>query len=98
MADVSEERIARNNATFREANERIRARAEEYGPPMQRLPFICECASEECMRIVRLTTAEYASVRSNPAHFLTAVGHETAEEPIGHVVSREDGYMVVAKD
>ena len=98
MIGLSEERIAKNNATFREANEKIRARAEEYGPPMERLPFICECASEDCVRIVRLSSAEYAAVRSNPAHFLTAVGHEAAEEPVGHVVSREDGYMVVAKD
>jgi hypothetical protein len=98
MADLSEERIAKNNATFRDANEKIRARAEEYDSPMERLPFICECASEDCVEIVRLSPAEYASVRSDPAHFLTAVGHEAAEEPVGHVVSREDGYVVVAKD
>jgi hypothetical protein len=98
MTDLSEERIAKNNATFREANEKIRARATEYDPPMERLPFICECASEECVQIIRLTSAEYAAVRANPAHFLTAEGHEKAEEPPGHVVSREDGYVVVEKE
>jgi hypothetical protein len=98
MPDLSEERIAKNNETFREANEKIRARADEYDPPMERFPFICECASEDCMQIVRLTSDQYAAVRANPAHFLTAVGHEGVEEPVGRVFSREDGYLVVEKD
>jgi hypothetical protein len=98
MAELSEERIAKNNATFREANEKIRARAEEYEPPMESLPFICECASEDCTQIVRLSVAQYADVRSHPKHFLTAVGHEKIEMPAAHVFARRDGYVVVEKD
>jgi hypothetical protein len=97
MPDLGEERIAKNNAMFREANEKIRARVDEYDPPMERLPFICECASEECTEIVRLTTAEYAGIRAHPTHFFTAIGHESAEEPLGEVISHEDGYVVVNK-
>jgi hypothetical protein len=97
MADLSEERIAKNNATFRDANEKIRARVGEYDPPMERLPFICECASEQCTEIVRLTPAEYAGVREHPTHFFTAIGHEGVEAPVGEVVSHEEGYVVVNK-
>jgi hypothetical protein len=42
--------------------------------------------------------SEYADVRANPDHFFTAPGHEQADAPVGHVVSRENGYVVVEKD
>ena len=49
------------------------------------------------MEIIRLTEDEYAAIRANPHHYLTAVGHESAEEPVGEVVSRNDGYVVIEK-
>jgi len=67
VAESVQERIAKNNAIFREANERIRARADEYEPPMERFPFICECAAPDCMQIIRLMPGEYGAVRANPA-------------------------------
>ena len=36
-------------------------------------------------------------MRADPSHYVTAVGHEGAEAPLGHVVSRNDGYVVVEK-
>jgi hypothetical protein len=36
-------------------------------------------------------------VRENPNYFMTAVGHEQGEQPVGEVVSRNDGYVVVEK-
>lgn len=91
------ERIERNNRTFRSANEKIRDRADELKPSLDRIPFLCECPTEGCTEIIRLTLTEYASVRSDPTHFLTKPGHEGAEQPVGSVVSREDGYVVVEK-
>jgi hypothetical protein len=93
-----EERIARNNFTFREANERIRAKADEYGAPLEQIPFLCECPDPGCTTIVRLTTDEYAAIRANTRHFFTVAGHEQAEKPLGEVVSREDGYVIVEKE
>jgi len=97
MAEGTRERIVRNNRTFREANERIRSKAQEYGDPMERIPFLCECPDPECTAIVRLTAEEYGSIRADPTHFLTAPGHEQAEKPIGEVIARNDGYVVVEK-
>jgi hypothetical protein len=37
-------------------------------------------------------------VRANSNHFFTVTGHEQAEEPLGEVVARADGYVVVEKD
>jgi hypothetical protein len=96
MADGTQERIARNNLTFREANERISARATDYRAPLERIPFLCECPRPECTEIVRLTRDEYGRVRDEPTHFLTASGHEDAELT-AEIVSREQDYVIVSK-
>jgi hypothetical protein len=70
--DPTAERVARNDAAFRDANERIApaARAAE----VSRVPFICECADRECSEIVRLTLDEYERIRVNTRWFLNAHG------------------------
>ena len=97
MRDLTEERIQRNNGVFRDANERIREAAGGYEHELDRIPFICECPVEDCVEIVRLTEEEYAEVRADPSRYVTAVGHEEAEKPVGRVVARNDGYVIVEK-
>ena len=97
MADLTADRIQRNNLVFREANERIREAAAGYAHEMDRIPFLCECPVEDCVEIVRLTEDEYAAIRADPHHYMTAVGHEIAEHPVGKVVARNDGYVIVQK-
>ena len=63
---VTEERIARNDALFRDANERIGAFAAQHELREDDVPFICECADMGCHEIVRLPLNEYEKVRSNP--------------------------------
>jgi hypothetical protein len=92
-----EERIQANNDRFREANETIQEQADRLGADMDQLPFLCECPDEECVEIVLLTRAEYTDVRKHDDHYVTAVGHEDREKPIGQVVARNNGYIVVAK-
>ena len=98
MNDGVRERIARNNYTFREANEKIRARAAEYDAPIERIPFLCECPVPSCTEVLPLTIAEYSGVRAHPDHFFTVPGHEQADAAVAHVVSREEGYVVVEKE
>ena len=97
MGSPRTERSRTNNKRFRAANETIRGRAEELGADMQRLPFLCECPDEGCVEILQLTRVEYAAVREHGDRFMTAVGHEEAELPIGQVVARHNGYVVVEK-
>ena len=91
------ERIQHNNDVFREANERIRSAADRYDHRLEQIPFLCECPVEDCAEIIRLTEEEYADVRANPNRYFTAVGHEEAEKPVGEVMARNDGYVVVEK-
>jgi hypothetical protein len=92
----SAERVGKNDATFREANERISETASREGID-ERIPFICECAEERCTEIVRLSLEEYEAVRASGTDFLNAVGHEVAAGPHGEVVERNDSYVVVRK-
>jgi hypothetical protein len=98
MNDSVRERIVRNNYTFKDANEQIRAKVDEYDVSIERIPFLCECPMPACTEVLRLTLAEYGEVRANPTHFFTVPGHEQADAAVGHVVSRENGYVVVEKD
>jgi len=91
-----EERIARNDSTFRDANEKIAGAAEKY-ELVEEVPFICECAEESCTEIVRLTMDEYAHVRADGAHFLNKHGHVASAQGHAQVVEEHERYTVVEK-
>jgi hypothetical protein len=90
------ERVARNDAIFRDANEGIRDAAEEHGLDGP-IPFICECAEETCTAIVRLTLGEYERIRLSSTRFLNAPDHHHAAQGFAKVVQVGDGYEVVEK-
>src|SRR3954451_8947204 len=91
-----EQRIQANNDRFRGANEAIQEQADRLGADMERLAFLCECPAEDWVEILTLTREEYADIRKHD-HYFTAVGHEDREKPIGEVVERNDGYVVIVK-
>ena len=92
-----EERIARNNAEFREANEGIRAKVDQADPPMAAIPFLCECPREDCRELAPMPLDQYSNIRSHPTYFINAPGHEEAEGPHAVVVERADSYVIVNK-
>ena len=96
---ASEERIARNEALFREFNERVEDMAESFdlrdeGDSL-RIGFVCECGNLDCLERLDLTRAAYKEVRSDPRRFVVVPGHE--DMSIARVVAREEGYLVVEK-
>jgi hypothetical protein len=97
MIPMTEERITRNDALFRDANEQINAKANEYGTDEdQAVPFICECADEHCATIVALSLGEYEDIRTDSRQFLTASGHERFEGLV-EIVSTNHHHLVVRK-
>ena len=102
MASDSPRRVAENEARFRAANEALEARATELGYHTREelVPFLCECGDERCMEVLRLTLVEYETVRTDPVQFLCKAGHERVAEGAGagHLVRREDRFVVVAKE
>ena len=61
---------------FREANERVAAKAGELELPYS-IPFLCECKDPHCFACISLTLHEYQQMRSYPRRYLTIPGHET---------------------
>ena len=90
-------RQARNEALFREVNERIAelgSRAQAWSP--DGTDFLCECGEEGgCGRRVRVPIDVYERVRSQDDRFIVRPGHETLE--IERAVEWTDEYVVVDK-
>jgi hypothetical protein len=94
----SEERLARNEAIFREINERTRSLQERFGPEDPTTSyeeFLCECGDQLCVERVRLTVGEYESVRAEPRQFVVRPGHSVPR--VERVARENDRYVVVVK-
>lgn len=96
MDRLTEKRIARNDAAFREANEQINAAAGIYGLEGA-VPFICECADPACSEIVPLELLQYEEIRADSRHFLNVPGHEAAAQGAAVVIDKREGYVIVEK-
>jgi hypothetical protein len=98
---MREERIVRNEALYRELNERVReieddmsmrglVEAEPYSE------YFCECGLESCMDKIRLTREEYEDARSDSRRFVILPNHLIAD--VERVVYCEDDrYTIVEK-
>jgi hypothetical protein len=89
--DVSTERLARNQALFREVNERI----HEIKPTAGFTELVCECSVPSCTQTLAVRAGEYESVRLNPRRFLVAHGHALPELEV--VVDDNERFLVVEK-
>jgi hypothetical protein len=91
--DERSARLAQNEAIFRAGNERIDA---IVGTTSGAAPYLCECGNADCLEPVSLTHVEYEGVRSHPARFFVAPGHEDLSA--GEVVVEDLGrYTIVEK-
>ena len=89
-----EERVARNEALFREVNERIKD-VNEGIETASEADFLCECGDPECTEPVSLTPVEYEEVRRDATHFAVLPGHVVPD--IERVVAQNERFAVVAK-
>jgi hypothetical protein len=86
--------MARNEALFREVNERIEDVQAGFSAE-ERVDFLCECGSDDCTQPISLTLAEYEQIRQNPEHFVVVPGHDVVD--VERVVEQTDHYAVVEK-
>jgi hypothetical protein len=91
--ETSEERSARNEVSFREANESLEDKRRELDV-RGLTPFLCECDDPGCTELVLLTLAEYERVRSHPNWFVIVAGHE----PDSETAEEHERYAVVEKE
>ena len=91
-----EQRLALNEALFRDVNERIREISDSFGGDEETFDFLCECSDPACTQRVVLTRAEYEDVRSDATRFVVAKGHVLPE--IETVIGRAKDHVVVEKE
>jgi len=91
--DEQEERIARNEALFREVNERIAESAQRFDS--DRAEFVCECADQDCTERVEATLDEYEQVRADGTRFLLRPGH--VDTRVERVVEQRGSRLAVVQ-
>jgi predicted NBD/HSP70 family sugar kinase len=98
LVGAREERLALNEALFREVNERVVEVAThfiEVETKGEAVEFTCECGRRDCLERIAMTVAEYQAIRAEPTRFAVLPGHELPE--IESVVERHPKYLVVEK-
>jgi hypothetical protein len=93
--DPREERLARNEALFRDVNERVRAVAEQHGGEPHLYQFFCECSNVDCTFQLNATLAEYEAVRAHSNRFLVAPDHWLPE--VESIAEKTGRWWVVEK-
>lgn len=97
--DGDQRRRARNEALFREVNERIVELETSRGgydrDDSLLIGFVCECPREDCSETLEVTRGQYEAVRDNARRFLVLHGHEDGD--IAKVVERHAAYLIVEK-
>jgi hypothetical protein len=86
----------RNEALFREVNERIEDVGTTLLPDDQPMEFLCECDDPDCVEKVSATRAEYEAIRAVATQFVVLAGHE--DPGVEHVVQQTDRFLVVEKE
>lgn len=93
---MGERALAKNEALFREVNERIHEISDAHDVGSGELVgFLCECSTLNCGGTVELRLVEYEAVRTHPRVFIVSPGHE--QDGIERVVERLERYLLVEK-
>ena len=90
-----QKRIAKNETSFRDINERLEAGLMQVQHRPAVLDFVCECGDRNCEDHVRLTMEENEDVRRDSRRFAIVPGHLFPETE--RVVADNGSYAVVEK-
>lgn len=88
------ERIAVNEATFRDVNEALR-RGRWPGEERDPIAFRCECGRLGCSLMIELAADDYERIRAHPRRFLIAPDHDIPDAEA--VIETHENYVVVEK-
>jgi hypothetical protein len=72
-------RREQNQKRFRKANERFHDAVEGDVRESQPLPFLCECADDDCLGNVNVTLSQWEAVAAKPSHYLMKPGHQRSD-------------------
>ena len=64
---------------FRGGNKSLRDAVVAAGYETEPVPFLCECADEDCLGRVELTPSQWEVVAAAPNHYVMIAGHQRSE-------------------
>ena len=91
--DRRKHQIARNEALFREVNERVQEVSDSRATLTT--DFLCECGDAACTETIPMRDEEYEQVRADPLLFAVVPGHEVLD--VEEVVAENQRFNVVRK-
>lgn len=94
--DERAKRIGENEALYRAINEKIEDLNAAFGMVTESMGIVCECGQLECTEQIDLEIPTYERVRSDPALFAVAPGHEIPD--VETVVEEQENFNIVRKD
>jgi hypothetical protein len=93
--DSGSERGRHNQREFRYANRRFfDAVTNSTSPDGQLIPFLCECADEECMGRVEITAWRYEDIHAEEGHYVILPGHMRIA---GEEIMEENSYYEIVR-
>ena len=90
-------RAARNQALYREINERVEAINAAFDSVLPLGDWICECADNTCMERLSLTHEEYETLRASGRRFAVRPHDDHVVAEVEDIVERNERYWVVEK-
>jgi hypothetical protein len=93
--DERARRIGRNEALFREVNERIERVTQSLQVTSETISILCECGNASCAAQIEVSIPEYERVRKEATLFFVCKGHEQPD--VEDVIDQQPGYDVVRK-
>jgi hypothetical protein len=90
-------RAAKNQALFREVNERVKDINDHFHAYSALTDWVCECANDTCTERLELTAQEYEHVRSSGEQFFVAPSDEHVWPEVERVVERHATFWLVEK-
>ena len=91
--DQIDERIALNEALFKDVNKNILKTSAEGR--YEEAHFICECGEISCEAKISLPVETYRAIRQNKLHFFVKPGHEIPKAET--VLERHESYCLIEK-
>lgn len=88
-------RVGKNEALFRQVNERIEQLNESFATITDTFEVICECGDSGCVMQISIANDAYERVRTDATLFIVAPGHENSE--VEDIVETQSAYHVVRK-
>jgi len=93
--DERQRRIGRNEALFREVNERIERVTQTLHATAETISILCECGNESCSEQLQISLVDYERIRSDATLFFVCSGHEIPD--VEDIVEQQDAFDVVRK-